>query len=205
LQYICRLGVMPVEPYEMTQDDLDRQIKNAQKGRGGGAARLVGEYGPRLYGYFFRVCGSAGDAEDLVQDVFVRVLKNIKGYRHEDKFEHWLFRIAANLARDRARKLARRGTVISLETDEQVPDKQSEPYQRMIDDEQRDKLQQALKQLPQLDREMIMLRHYSQMSFKEIAKQFNVPLGTALAKVHRGLKQLKQKLSENETQTKTNR
>ena len=75
----------------------------------------------------------------------------------------------------------------------------------MVDDEQRDKLQQALKQLPDLDREMIMLRHYSQMSFKEIAEQFNVPLGTALAKVHRGLKQLKQKLSENETQTKTNR
>jgi len=182
----------------MKQDELDRQIQDAQQGRSDALSWLVREYSPRLYGYFFRVCGSGSDAEDLVQELFVRVVKNIKGYRHENKFEHWLFRIAANLARDRARNLVRRGTVVSLEGEEQVLDRQKNPHERLDVDEQCTSLQQALKKLPELDREIIMLRHYSQMSFKEIAEQFKLPIGTVLAKVHRGLKRLRKSMSDYE-------
>lgn len=190
----------------MKSDELDRQIKNAQQGRSEGFVWLLEEYGSRLYRYFLRFSGSTTDAEDLVQELFVRLLKTIKSYRHENKFEHWLFRIAANLARDRARKLVRHGPEISLQSDEQVFEfvqaKEKTPPEQLVEGEQRDRLQQALKQLPQLDREMILLRHYGQLSFKEIAEHFNAPLGTALAKVHRGLKQLKKSMSENETKEK---
>ena len=187
----------------MQNDTLARQIRACQQGQNESFVWLLEQFGPRLYRYFLRLTGSANDAEDLVQELFVRLLKNIKGYRHESKFEHWLFRIAANLARDRARKLARRGREVSLHVhqdgDQPVEFLQTDeknPQQQMEDSQQRDRLRQALTQLPELDREMILLRHYGQLSFKELAKHFNVPLGTALAKVHRGLKQLKKIMSK---------
>ena len=64
--------------------------------------------------------------------------------------------------------------------------------------EQVDQLQSALEQLPEKDREIIILRHYGQLSFKEIAEQFDIPIGTALAKVHRGLKRLHKLMVEEE-------
>lgn len=187
----------------MKSDELNRQIKNAQQEKNEGFVWLLQEFGTRLYRYFLRLTGSATDAEDLVQELFVRLLKNIKSYRHENKFEHWLFRIAANLARDRARKLSRRGREVSLHVQqndgqpiELLPTSEKNPQEQMIANQQRQRLHQALEQLPKLDREMILLRHYGQLSFKELAKHFDIPLGTALAKVHRGLKQLKKIMSE---------
>lgn len=186
----------------MNRDELASQIRRCQQGRRDGFDWLVREFGPPLYRYFVRLTASTNDAEDLVQDVFVKLLKNIKGYRHENKFEHWLFRIAANLARDRIRKRMRHGTPISLDSQTAdfessiiLPSDDTDPTAPLEQHELEDDLQKALKQLPQLDREMIIMRHYSDLSFKEIAEQFNLPLGTALAKVHRGLKRLKKLMS----------
>ena len=64
--------------------------------------------------------------------------------------------------------------------------------------EQMDLLQKALQQLSDLDRQIILARHYSQLSFDQLARQFQMPIGTVLSKVHRGLKLLRRILTENE-------
>ncbi|MFC1783177.1 RNA polymerase sigma factor, partial [Planctomycetota bacterium] len=63
--------------------------------------------------------------------------------------------------------------------------------------EQVDQLQEALLQIPNMEREIIILRHYGQLSFKEIAEHYQMPIGTALAKVYRGLKHLRKIMTEN--------
>ena len=184
----------------MDHAELEQLIKRCQDGEQAAFNELLDTYGPKVYAYFYRVTGAQEQAEDLLQDLFVKLIEKIHLYKHQNKFEHWLFRIAANQARDRARKFASRGYTASINDDggkdydtlaSQLPGETLPPESDLIMREEVDALQDALAQLPEFDREIIMLRHYSQMSFKDIAQECNIPLGTALAKVHRGLKELK--------------
>ena len=181
----------------MKDDPPAKMIELCRKGSSDAYVWLLKEYGPRLYGYFLRVTGSPAEAEDMVQDLFLTLLKKMNKYRHEGRFEHWLFRIAANQARDRHRRKARQGTTASLSTSgpddwaQNLAGREALPEQETLKAEQQDRLTYALEQLEPLDREIIMLRHYGGLSFKEIAEQFQIPMGTALTKVHRGLHKLK--------------
>jgi len=190
-----------------SDEKLNEIIKHCQQGRQEAFSQLLQLYGPRLYGYYLRTSGSAQQAEDLLQDLFVRLLEKIKKYRHESKFDNWLFKVAANLARDRARR--KDNKLISLNQNDD--DSEATPIARLVSDqatpleqlqehERHDRLRQALQQLPQQDRQIIMLRHYGQLGFKEIAEHFQIPVGTALAKVHRGLKKLKGILKDYENE-----
>ena len=189
----------------MTDDDrLSLMIQACQQGRPEGFNWLLQQYGPKLYRFFLRNSGSPADAEDLVQDLFVRLLEKIHVYRHQGQFDSWLFRVALNLMRDAARRQKRQPSLSSsqnLEDDKtewmaQAAVDQAAPEQHLQSAEMADQLQQALQQLPQLDREIILMRHYGPLSFKEIAETFQIPIGTALAKVHRGLKRLRETLEE---------
>lgn len=179
----------------MSSELLEQKIRQCQKGQAEAFAWLLEAYGPRLNGYFLRCCGSAADAEDLLQELFLRLIEKIRAYQHDGRFENWLFRVAANLVRDRFRR-HRRGAEVSFDGAEEggglaaLPDDGPMPEENLERLEDRELLLKALARLPEVDREMIMLRHYSEMSFQEIADFFQVPLGTALAKVHRGLKHL---------------
>ena len=167
---------------------------------------MLEEYGPQLYRYFLRASGSEPDAEDLLQSLFVKLLEKIRGYNHQGKFEHWLFRVAANLARDRARRQSLRRTLPLHSTNDQhqslaeiLPSGEKLPAEHLEQAEQIDALQRALAQLPEIDREIILLRHYGQWTFKEIAEHYEMPVGTALAKVHRSLKRLQRIMTKDET------
>jgi RNA polymerase sigma-70 factor (ECF subfamily) len=94
---------------------LDELLKQACRRDAGALSKLVELYTPRVFGLLYRLTGSRDAAEDLLQDTFLRVVRMIGQYEHAGKFESWLFRIAANLARDRARTLRRRGEVGSLD------------------------------------------------------------------------------------------
>ena len=179
----------------MKQDLLAEQIELCQKGDPAGFAWLMEQYGPRLFRYFHRVSGSASDADDLLQDLFVKLIEKICNYRHEGRFEGWIFCIAANMIRDDARRRSRRGAEVSFQDEKAglkdiIASDEATAPEKLQYSEQIDQLQLALAQLPETDREIIILRHYGQLSFKEIAEQFEIPIGTALAKVHRGLKRL---------------
>ncbi|MCG8407176.1 MAG: sigma-70 family RNA polymerase sigma factor [Phycisphaerales bacterium] len=187
---------------------LAEVIRRAQTGDASAFDRLVDAFGHRITGFFYRLTGSRDDAEDLVQEVFVRLVRMIAAYRHEDRFEAWLFRIAANLARDRVRKVRRAPKFVSAsgagESNEDANPRSldgmegaSEPVDAgLVGGEQVDALNAALARLPIGEREVIMLRHFSQMSFREIAEIMEMPLGTALARSHRGLARLREMMSE---------
>lgn len=176
---------------------LAATIHGAQQGDAASFDRLVEQFAGRLYGFLYRLTGSRSDAEDLMQEVFVRVVRMIADYQHEGRFEAWLFRIAANLCRDRIRRISRLPKHHTLEVGEDDGAEpefiagNSAPDSRMARTEELDALGTALAQLPDVERTVITLRHFSQMSFKEIAEVTGVPLGTALARAHRALGRLR--------------
>ncbi|MEI7835797.1 MAG: RNA polymerase sigma factor [Planctomycetota bacterium] len=191
---------------EGSGDSLDAQrllraITDAQGGSAQGFEIILELYGRRLYGFFYRATGNGHEAEDLVSELMLRLIRRLKHYQHRDRFESWLFRIAANMARDRIRSLRSRPTILSLsydkdgeQGDREHPCRQGEPLDgRLVEAERSGHLQALLDQLDPTTRGMILLRYFGDMSYSELAKTFQCPLGTALAKVHRGLQFLRQR------------
>ncbi|MDO8630956.1 MAG: sigma-70 family RNA polymerase sigma factor [Phycisphaerales bacterium] len=163
---------------------------------------IVDAYAGRLCGFFRRLLGRCNDAEDLVQEVFVRVVRMIPQYQDDGRFEAWLFRIATNLARDRIRERDRRPRVVGLDDvslgdASEISDIKSEISKKTVGrgfdgDEATERLAQAMDRLPVAEREVILLRHYGHLTFEEIAEMMGTPLGTALARGHRGLGKLRE-------------
>jgi len=185
---------------------LTEKIRQCQQGRSDAFVWLLREYGPRLYGYFVRMTGSTTEAEDLLQEMFLKLLQRIRDYRHEGRFEPWLFRVAANMIRDRGRKLQRQSRAFATGVEPGNPlhraagpsDEGADPGKPLEVAEDLGRMQEALRELSERDREIILLRFYGGISFKDIAEQLQIPVGTAIAKVHRGLKKLKRMMTENE-------
>jgi len=189
----------------MNADELAAWIRRAQAGEAAAFDALIECYSARLYGYLYRLTGSRDDAEDLLQDVFLRVVRMIGRYEHDGRFEAWVFRIATNLIRDRVRRVRTSPSIagdsdIDLLGDEAAATEPHDPSWRMQVAEDTDRLQRALEKLSRPEREVIMLRHFSDLSFKEIAGLMGTPLGTALARAHRGLARLRQLMERTSTE-----
>lgn len=185
----------------MDPAELAEVIRRAQRRDAAAFDVLLTEYGTRLYGYFYRLTGSRDEADDLLQEVFVRLVRMIGDYQHDGRFEGWIFRIASNLVRDRVRrgrKLQAAGMLASpLSGDGDLlshlaDTRQAAPDAGLERAEDVDRVQRALLLLPEAEREVVLLRHFSGMSFREIAEHMGTPLGTALARGHRGLTRLRE-------------
>ncbi len=181
---------------------MPEAVAAARAGKAEGFSALLDAYGRRLYGYFYRAVGNHHDAEDLLGEMSLRLVRKFDTYDETGRLENWLFRIAANLVRDRFRRKKVRPKTVSLSVDtDDGPDaahrleSDGRPVDsRLLQAEASERVQCALERLDDTTREMILLRHFGQMSFKQIAAAFDCPIGTALAKVHRGLKALRRHL-----------
>jgi RNA polymerase sigma-70 factor (ECF subfamily) len=160
---------------------------------------LVDAYWQRLFGYALRATNNAELAQDLVQETFLRIVQRLSKYDDQGKFEAWLFRILVNLVRDHGRSLARhpmQSTVIEsdgerIELTDELSGKVPAPYDPLHYREDVGALQVALQRLPEGDRQILLLRHFADMPFKDIARTLNCPIGTVLARAHRALGKLR--------------
>lgn len=169
-------------------DDLAEIIDGCKNGDSCCLTRIVDMYASRCYAYFYRLTGDRNVSDDLLSELFVKLTEKFSSYKG-GSFEGWLFRIASNIFHDylrgkhrRTKLLDARRTQLELET--------AEP--RRSESEGIDKLQVQLARLDADTKELIMLRFYSQLSFKEIAQVRSEPIGTTLSKLHRGLKRLRE-------------
>lgn len=197
----------------MTDHELADLIRRAQNRDPEAFDALIDAYGRRLHGYLYRLTGSRDDADDLLQELFLRVVRMIGGYTHDGRFEAWLFRIATNLARDRVRRCGRAAGVVNWEAEAAggrdggpagtASTSEPPPDSSLILREDVDALQRALADLPGAEREVVLLRHFSELSFPEIARLMGTPLGTALARAHRGLAKLRLRLGDPSSEVAT--
>jgi RNA polymerase sigma-70 factor (ECF subfamily) len=183
----------------MDPQQLGEVIAAAQAGDSRAYRELLDAYGRRLYGYFLRATGRHHDAEDLLGELMLRLVAKLGSYDDRGRFEPWLFRIAANMVRDRIRRMRSSPPPVSLSAEgepgairgDQLLAQADDVETGLLAEEASADLGEALARLDVTTREMILLRHFGQMSFKEIAEIFECPLGTALARVHRGLRALR--------------
>ena len=172
--------------------ELARMITGCRSGDADCFARIVDLYAARCYGYFYRLTGDRDLSDELLSELFIRLVQKIGSYKG-GAFESWLFRIARNIFHDHLRGKQRRKKLLAARQAELAWDSPpSEQPRSDTSDEQIDKLQSQLNRLDADTRELIMLRFYSGLSFKEIASLRSEPLGTALSKLHRALKKLRE-------------
>ncbi len=164
---------------------------------------IVDAWAPRLYGFVSRLSGSRRNAEELVQEVFLRVVSSIASYQHQGRFDAWLFQIARHVVLDAWRKQRREPVIESGDqlntgcSSIRESDRQTEPAKLVEDSEALDQLQSCMNKLPDREREVVLLRHFGQLSYADIASLLEIPLGTALARAHRGLGKLRQWMESN--------
>ena len=149
---------------------------------------LFARHHRRLYGFLVRLTGDRDAADDLVQDVFLRLLRFRESYREDGQFVPWLFRIARNLAADRHRGSRE---AISLDVSDVRTPESALALDLLIQHEDHQQLERALAALPPPQREVLLLRGVEQMSHREMATALRCSEAAARVRLHRALAALK--------------
>ncbi|MBC8213150.1 MAG: sigma-70 family RNA polymerase sigma factor [Candidatus Marinimicrobia bacterium] len=173
--------------YQFTDEEL---IAKFQNGDVKAYNQLVYRYKDRLINFVYRFMNDIDKSEDIVQDTLLKVYTHCQSYKEIAKFSTWLYTIAGNLARTELRKIKRRKTftLTDLKRDNreyEIPhiDDPSESYDSSNFESD---LQRALDLLPDDFRTMVILRDIQELSYEDISKIVEVPLGTVKSRINRG-------------------
>jgi len=162
---------------------------------------LVDRYQSKVFTTIFLIVKDQDVAEDLLQDVFVKVLHtlNSEKYNEEGKFQPWVMRIAHNMAIDHFRKAKRYPTIL-LEDGSNLLNSLSfaedSSEEQRIKDETHAWVRNLIDELPEAQKEVVIMRHYLDMSFQEIAEQTGVSINTALGRMRYALNHIRKKMKQ---------
>ena len=162
---------------------------------------LVDRYKGKMYTTIFLIVKDQRVAEDLLQDVFVKVVKTLSSdkYNEEGKFQPWVMRIAHNLAIDYFRKAKRYPTIL-LEDGSNIFNSlrfaEENVEDRHVRDENIELVKRLIEELPETQKQVLIMRHYLDMSFQEIADQTGVSINTALGRMRYALIHLRKKMKQ---------
>ena len=165
-------------------------------------AALVRQHQNRLRQYLRQLCFFDPDfADDLAQETFIKAIKTIKSgrYNEEGKFLPWISRIAHNMAIDYFRKQKRYPTIV-MEDGSHVFNtlqfSEDSIESKQIKQDTHAKLRELIQELPESQKEVLMMRHYMEMSFQEIAETTGVSINTALGRMRYALINLRKKMKQ---------
>ncbi len=152
---------------------------------------LVAEMGPRLKGYFLRQGAQAATAEDLVQNVFVRIIQNLPRYQPSGRLDAFCLRIARNLWIDNRR---RSGRVFQSEEVQHREDPKPGPVLVAEAEDRAELLRAALRKLDPETRELLELAVLQQLPYKEVSMILEIPVGTVKSRVYYSLRRLRERI-----------
>ncbi len=173
-------------------------------------AALVRRHKLLVYNFILRHVRSPATAEDLTQDVFVRIVQNASGFKHESRFLTWMLSIARNLSIDHLRKMSHRrhfsldqpvssddqGAPLGERIADLHPNASAE--RRVVSQDIGERVVRAVDELPDEQREVFVLRQVAKVPFKEIAEMTGVPENTVKSRMRYALERLQEALSEYE-------
>jgi RNA polymerase sigma factor (sigma-70 family) len=184
--------------YKLNDEQLITLFK---KGHSSALEELVYRHKDKLYTSIVLLVKDSFLAEDIFQDTFIKVIDTIRAgrYTEKGKFLPWAMRIAHNLCVDHFRKI-KRTPLIKTSDDKDIFNvlsfSESSAEEKMITRQSHDSVRKMLDMLPEEQREVIILRHYAELSFKEIADLTNVSINTALGRMRYGLINLRKMMTE---------
>jgi RNA polymerase sigma-70 factor (ECF subfamily) len=164
--------------------------------------KLIQRHQNRVFAYILMVVKDKQLADDIFQDTFIKVINTVRSgaYKEEGKFIQWVMRIAHNLIIDYFRKSKRIPVVENDNDDFDIFDtiKFTDPSieEQMITDQIHDDVRKLIELLPPEQKEVLFMRHYSEMSFKDIAEQTDVSINTALGRMRYALINLRKLIKE---------
>ncbi len=180
----------------------DQQLINLfMSGDASALETLIVRHKDKIYTSIFLLVKDKYLAEDIFQDVFIRVIDTIRSgrYTEEGKFLPWAMRIAHNLCVDHFRKVKRTPTIKTgddRDIFEVINFSEDGVDRRMMQRQSHDRVREMLDRLPEDQREVIILRHYAELSFKEIAAMTDCSINTALGRMRYGLINLRKMMQE---------
>lgn len=164
-------------------------IQRAAAGDTQALDHIAAAHRPRVLRTALHLTGDPDLAEDVTQDVFVRLQNALLGFRGDADLSTWLYRVTLNLCRDHARRRTRRAEV-GLDQLDPVEDASMNPERALALERLRTALRHALAGLPDEQREVVTLRFISDLPYAEIARLTGLPEGTVASRVFRGLRRL---------------
>ncbi|PDO09329.1 MAG: RNA polymerase sigma factor SigW [Candidatus Reconcilbacillus cellulovorans] len=179
-----------------------RLARQARAGDREAFAGLVDLYQDKLYHLALRMLSHPQEAEDAVQETFLRVFASLDRYDESQKFSTWIYRIATNLCIDRLRK---RKSSVSLDADtadngegtdwyDVLPGDEQTPESRFLTSELQELVRKAIDELPDKYKAVVVLRYLHDMSLQEIGDILDLPVTTVKTRIHRGREALRRKL-----------
>jgi RNA polymerase sigma factor (sigma-70 family) len=188
------------------QED-EQWIAEALSGQEAAYERLVRKYRAPLARHLYRLVRDRNEVEDLLQEIFIKAFRSLPSFRGDFAFSTWLYRIATNHAIDYLRRKRLQtssfGDLLPNREQDREPEF-ADPEQRadraLWEQERRQLIQQAIDRLPPRYRQVIIMRHQQELSYEEIARQLNLPLGTVKAHIFRARELLYRYLREHRDQ-----
>ncbi len=166
---------------------------------------LLNRHKDKIYTSIYLFVKDRDLAEDIFQDVFIKIIRTLRNgkYNHEGKFLQWAMRISYNMCVDHFRKNKKKTKVSATETFDifdvlESPEDNKETS--IIKSQLHQRVRELVDQLPEEQREVVILRHYADMSFKEISQLTRVSINTALGRMRYALINMRKMVSEKELQ-----
>jgi RNA polymerase sigma-70 factor (ECF subfamily) len=173
-------------------------IRRVQEGDGKAFEALVLKYQERIFRLIRRLLGNSDQVEDMAQEVFIRAYRSLGSFKGEASFYTWLYKIALNTCRNYYRTLGRRpegsavdgeSVLMNLESRRDGPEKEA------FRTEFWQKVRSSLQELPQEQREAVVLCDLGGLSYEEMATVIGIPVGTVRSRVFRGRRSLQRQLA----------
>ncbi|HPY89753.1 MAG TPA: sigma-70 family RNA polymerase sigma factor [Lentisphaeria bacterium] len=170
---------------------------------------LVNKYSGRAYQIAYGVLGNREDAEEVAQDVFIRIHRALPRFRGDAEFTTWMYRITMNLAKNKYRWNKIRGSKVNISIDAplegggdgsgeerriDLPDDRMAPDEKSAFKELEKNVRDELDNLPDIYREALVMRNVEEMSYEDIANALNCKLGTIKSRIARGREELRKRL-----------
>lgn len=167
-----------------------------QSGHTNALNSLIIRHKDRVYTSIIMLVKDQYLAEDIFQETFIKIIDSIKSgsYKEEGKFLPWALRIAHNLCIDHFRKIKRRPVIVDSDGNDvldSIGEYDISAEDKWIKQQSINSLRELIKELPEEQREVLVLRHYAELSFKEIAEMTNVSINTALGRMRYALLNLR--------------
>jgi len=176
-------------------------ISRALDGNQDAYQQLLQRYQKTVYHIVIKIIRNADDAQDLVQETFMRAFNTLESYRSEFRFSTWLCKIAANCSIDYLRKKKIKAFSMDkpYETQDgavemELQDTGANPEEYLLRKQKLVSIEEAIQTLPGKYKEVIVYRHHDDKSYEEIARILGIPIGTVKARIFRARELLKKKL-----------
>jgi RNA polymerase sigma-70 factor (ECF subfamily) len=185
-------------------DDL-ALVRALQQGSEGAYETLLSRFQQPVYNLALRLLSDSSDAADVVQEVFLKVFRNVGHFRGQSSLKTWIYRITVNEAHNQRRWFFRhRQREVGLEEQpddarsmaQVLPDGRPSPFDYVVDRERQNMIEEALGKINPTFREVVVLRDIADLSYDEIAEVLQLSLGTVKSRILRGREALRQELAD---------